>query len=112
MKTLSWQAKGFWPAAAAVANTRAAGKAGRGATAAPLRARDQGGDAPGQLAPARPVEGARAPHDPQARLVDPRDDVEVHVEHRLVRGRPVVLEDVVGGGPRRLHHRPAEAREH
>src|SRR3712207_8543405 len=43
-------------------------------------------------------------------VADPRDDVEVHVHHHLVRLRAVVLEDVVGGGAGRPHHGPAEPR--
>ena len=34
------------------------------------------------------------------------------MHHHLVRLRAVVLEDVVGGGAGRPHHRPAEPRQH
>src|SRR5260221_14356318 len=77
-----------------------------------LLARDQRGDAGRQLAPAGSVQGPRPPRDAEAALRDLRDDVEVHVEHRLVRGRSVVLQDVVGGGSGGLHHGPAQPGEH
>ncbi len=62
-------------------------------------------------APRGALELARRPGDAEALLADFGDDVEMHVENRLVGRAAVVLQHVVGGGAGRRQDRPAEPRQ-